>query len=387
MIAFSALVTIAFILWGLIRKKSKTATLGLIILLYILFAYERSESDYLGYLEMFDQIGDGSGRALTYEYLYVLLCRVANSLHMTFDTMRKIVCFFELIFLYSTIKDFTENTALVLALFFIFPATQDAELFRWLLGMCIIIFGIKFLLKKRSILNYFLFIITVIVASLIHTSCWLFLIYLILVVKDRKKLFGIVALALVVGISLLGTGLFFSLLSYLPIRTFVIEKYQTGNYANWRGMMFMLIKQIIICMMAIIASGRLKITKGKIVLRKINYDNVCSLTNKGSSNVEICERINERILDLNLASFLMLLPMFYTSSAQRLTHVVIFFNYIALANKCTKKRQSKSYIIYGAITAVFLLLLLLFFESTGAVYAFKSHFTEGYFTNLFGQIF
>lgn len=387
MILFAALITLFFILWGIIKKNSKAAAFGLIVLLYILFSFEKSKGDYLGYQEMFNQISYGSGRALTYEYLYVLLCRTASSLHMTFDTMRKIVCVFELWFLYSTIRKYTSNVAMVLGLFFIFPATLDAELFRWLLGMCIIIYAIQFLLKERGVMDYLVYAALVVIASLVHTSCWIFMIYLLMAMRDRKKLFRLVSIILAIGVAFAGTGLFFRLLSYLPIRTFVIQKYQTGNYANWHGILFAFIKQVVIFSMAVVATGRIKFSGGGLIIKKIDYSAVRTSMKEQSNELDIRKMLDERILDLNLVSFLILIPLFYSSSVQRLTHVVVFFNYIALANRCSIDKNNMSHTIYSASVATLLLLSLLFIESTGAVYAFTSHFTEGYFVNLFRQLF
>ena len=387
MVIFSALITSIFIVWGLIRKNSKIAAFGLAILLYILFAFEKSTGDYEGYIQMYKEIGSGAGRALTYEVLYVLLCRIANSFHMTFDVMRGIICVVELFFIYITIKKYTPNIAMVLALFFIFPATLDAELFRWLLAMCIIIFGIQFILKGRGLKDYLIYTASVIIASLIHTSCWIFLIYLLLIIKDRKKLFRIVTVIFVVGMAFAGTGLFFSLLGHLPIRTFVIEKYQTGNYANWHGMLFAIVKQLIIFLMAVVATGRLTFSHGKICICRIDSEMKQTLSSEKIDTVKIRQLLDERILDLNLVSFLILIPMSYSSSVQRLFHVVVFFNYIALANRCAIEKNNIKHTIYSAITATLLLLSLLFVESNGAVYAFTSHFTDGYFTNLFSQLF
>ena len=139
--------------------------------------------------------------------------------------------------------------------------------------------------------------------------------------------------------------------------------------------------------MAVVATGRLTFSHGKICICRIDSEMKQTLSSEKIDTVEIRQLLDERILDLNLVSFLILIPISYSSSVQRLIHVVVFFNYIALANRCAIEKNNINLTIYSAITATLLLLSLLFVESTGAVYAFTSHFTDGYFTNLFSQLF
>lgn len=383
MIVFSSIITVGFIVWGLVRKKSKLVSFALLLLLFVLFAFEKTTGDYQGYLTMYDEISRGSGRALTYEILYVLLCRVGVILGLSFNTLRAYVVILELIFLYSVIKKYTENTAMVLSLFFIFPAMLDAELFRWLLGMCIVIFGIQFILNEKTIRNVVLFCASIAVASMFHTSCWIFLIYLLLMMQDTRRIRRVVIIVLIIGIAFLSTGVFFNLLSHLPIRVYVIEKYQTGNYSNWHGILFDLLKQLLILFMGIVATGRLELFGRKLIMRKENQELVLS-SNK-IKLIKDANLLNNQIINLNLVSFLILIPLYYSSSVQRLTHVVVFFNYIALANRCDNNENAHTHTLFCIAISILLLLSLLFLESEGAVYAFTSHFTEGYFTNLFSQ--
>lgn len=381
MIVFSSIITVGFIVWGLVRKKSKLVSFALLLLLFVLLAFEKTTGDYQGYLTMYDEISRGSGRALTYEILYVLLCRVGVILGLSFNTLRAYVVIIELIFLYSVIKKYTENTAMVLSLFFIFPAMLDAELFRWLLGMCIVIFGIQFILNEKTIRNVVLFCASIAVASMFHTSCWIFLIYLLLMIQDTRRIRRVVIIVLIIGIAFLSTGVFFNLLSHLPIRVYVIEKYQTGNYSNWHGILFDLLKQLLIFFMGIVATGRMELFGRRLIMRKVNQELVLS----NNKLIKDANLLNNQIINLNLISFLILIPLYYSSSVQRLTHVVVFFNYIALANRCDNNKNARTHTLFCIAMSTLLLLSLLFLESEGAVYAFTSHFTEGYFTNLFSQ--
>lgn len=204
---FSIVLTLAFIILGLFRKDSKFITSVLLVLIYVLFAFEHSDGDYEGYLDMFAEIT--SGLDLIYEPLYVWSCMLAGNYGLDFDNMRMIISLFEVVILYYVTWRYTKNTAMVLALFFIFPATLDAELFRFLFGMMMSILGVSFLITYRSKKNIALYLLCVSIGALYHTSCWLYLIYLLLLIEDSKKLRKIVTISLVVSIGLVGTGFVF----------------------------------------------------------------------------------------------------------------------------------------------------------------------------------
>lgn len=370
MFFLSIIVLSTFIFLGLYKPKSRFVTGGLVILLYIIFAFEHSDADYEGYIEMFEQITGGAGSATEYEVLYVYLTSLASKFGYTFDQMRGVLSILEVYFIYHTISKYTKRTAFVFALFMVFPALIDAELFRFLFGMTLVIYGIPYLFDNGRI-GKIIYLVLVIFAALFHTSCWLFLVYFLLLVKDRKQLIIIVSLVLVVGLFISSSGAFFNLLEYLPIREFVIEKYRTGHYSNMTGVMFAFVKQVLIFAMVLWVIGE----------KKRNATEWQPPTNK-QNNAEI---LNSRIVDMNIISFLFLIPMYYSSSSQRLVHVIVLFNYIAIANGYLRNKL-KSYVLEGFAVSVLLLLSILFVEGTGTQYIFKSHFTEGFLINLFKSI-
>ena len=85
---FSFFILLFFVLFGLISHKSKLATIGLLLLLFILFAFEKSIGDYEDYLMKFDEIRAGFGRATEYEILYVLSCSTAAMFGLSFEQIR-----------------------------------------------------------------------------------------------------------------------------------------------------------------------------------------------------------------------------------------------------------------------------------------------------------
>lgn len=373
---FTILITTFAILLGLINTDSKKVSVFILILLYLLLAFERSEGDYEGYLLMYAQIADDFGNALTYEPLYVAMTALFAKYGLSFDQMRWILSIFEVLILYFTAKRFTVNTALVLALFMIFPAPLNAELFRFFFGMCLVIYGMQYLIRGNFYMDILIFVVCVTMASLFHTSCWIFLIYLFMLIKNRKQLFLITASIMIPCLALASTGLFFDVLSKLPIRVFVIEKYETGSYSNVTGIIFATLKQFMILSMAFVATG----DPFKAIYKKTR-----PFLNSSHAPNAWMEIFQSRIIDINLVSFFLLIPMYYSASSQRLVHVVIFLNYIALANGYLNGRK-RICLFYSVSTAICFLLFLLYIEGNGTIDEFKTHFTEGYLINFFKTI-
>lgn len=410
---FSIIILLSFILYGLISHSSKVATIGLLLLLYILFAFEKSIGDYEGYLEMFDEIRVGIGRATEYEALYVFSCSAAAELGMTFDQMRYVFCVVEIALIYSVIRKYTTNTALVLSLFFIFPALLDAELFRFLAGMSLVIYAFPYLLQNTK-KGYIIYLCFVVLAALFHTSCWLFLIYYLLAIKNRKNLILIVAVILLFGTSLSAIDSVFGLMEYLPIREHVIEKYDTDSYSNMNGVLFDVCKQLLILSLGLVGYIRFNnsedidvsdcsiVTDGTLLL---DYDEDNGVSNDSmttddsplldynedndeSNDLMMSDNallLNSNIIDLNIISCLMLIPMYLSTSSQRLVHVIVFFNFIAIANNSQTFRGRYCW-LYGFLVSVILLIFLLYIEGTGTQYALISHFTEGFIINLLDTI-
>ena len=403
---FSALLLLSFILLGLFFHKSKIAEYGLLILLFILFAFEKSIGDYEGYLSMYDEIGKGVGRANEYEILYVLACSTAAKIGLSFDQMRYIFCVAEVLMIHGVIRKYTKNRALVLSLFMIYPALLDAELFRFLFGMSLVIYGLPYLLQgnQKGYLTYFVFVV---LAALFHTSCWAFLIYFLLLIKKRRTLVIIVTVSLLLGTTLSAIDSVFKVMEYLPIREHVIEKYETDSYSNMTGILFDIVKQILIFSLGFLAyycvnsrqlyydcivlrkkrkNRETRETREKALsLNKRNYVFVLGKNRKTRKTRKNALALNNRIIDLNIISCLMLIPMYLSTSSQRLVHVIVFYNFIAIANSSLTKKGRYSF-IYAFLIAVILLVFLLFIEGTGTQYAFISHFTEGFIINLLDTI-
>lgn len=364
------IITVIAILLGVIFPKSKICSAFLITLIYILFAFEHSEGDYEGYLMMYD-----SWETLDTETMFLLLSGLGHRFSLTFDQLRYIVCLLELLIISKFIIKHSIAPNIVLSSFLVFPAFMAAELFRWLMGMSIVILGLNYLIAPQKRIDYYKYFFCVVIAALSHSSCWFFLIYYLLLIKDRKSLIVVVLASLIVFLLLGNFDFFFDIFSKFTIREHLIDKYETGLYSNKMGIILALLKVGLIILV------------GWLTIRRSPGN---SFHSKGIYHINSNQIIvnNERIFNLLIISSLMLIPMFFSSVSARLLHIPLLLLYISYSNM--RHIKSKRPICLEPLLIAMLFLVLALFVDTnglGPIVAFTSHFREGYLINFYNTIF
>lgn len=366
----TVLITSLFIIIGILFPRNKLVMYSILLLLFLLFAFEYSEFDYNTYLMMYD-----NWNTKDTEKLFKLLSEFGNRLNLTFDQLRGLVCIFEVLIIGRFIKRYSLMPCVVLVSFFIFPAFMAAELFRWLLGMTLIIFGLNYLIMPKSKIDYLKFFICVFIAALSHSSCWFFLSYFLILVNNRKYLILSVASILLVMLSLGNTGIFFELLSKLTIREHLVEKYETGLYSNTMGVLLALFKIGAFTLLAFMS-----IRKKNNIYKRDN----CLIS------VEKIDRylyINNRIFNIVIVSSLMLIPIFFSSISARLLQIPLLLSYISYSNRCYIQ-NNKAICIEPVLLSGLFLVLALFIDTggIGPIITFTSHFTEGFLIRFYETI-
>lgn len=392
----SAFITLFFVLLGIVKRNSVLVSYVLLLLVYILFAFENTDipdSDYSKYLNHYDAIGNGIVTA--HEPLFHLVCRIGNYFNVSFNFMRGIVCVFEVFVIFRVIKRYTGNIAFVLSIFIIYPALFNAELFRWLMGMCIVLFAFPYLIEAKSRKDYLKFFILVLLATMGHVSCFVFLIYLLLAINSKKKLTYIVLFIILMGFVLSKVNVVYFLMDNLLINDEINDKYQTGDFSNIFGVLSYTAKLSLVFLVCLIAlSGRKSRKVSNLnVTRNDNIDNKWSAIGKDDNTwakrIQFRAQIlMDKILCINIISFILVVLSVYTSQVLRLMQVVLFFNYIVLAVSCEYNIKDASRKICLALFPIVLLLLnMLFLESEGTLPVYVGHFTNGYIVNLFNTLF
>ena len=372
------------IIGGLLKRNSRVLSFILFILLWILFAFERTEvgdGDYERYVTHYDNIALGVPVML--EPLFWLFSIVGNYFKLNFDAARAILCFVEILLIYRTIAQFTHSRAFVLALFFIFPAFFDAELFRWFWALSIIISGLPTFITATSIKEYIKFALFILLASAAHSGAMVFLFLLLLIIKSEKKLFIIVGSIVIVGIITAQTGLLYKIINYLPISNELADnRYSYYGIGTWRSAVYMgylLLLSINIGYMSIVGRPIKKLPiSSEYSMDKVN--NHMTIYNNGNI-------LLKSILRLNVISLCILPISLYTALGQRLMHLFLFINYIAIAVSCERFKSGNSIrITVTLISTICILIWMIFFCSDGTMPVFLSHFKIGYLINFFNLV-
>lgn len=373
-------VTIIYIILVLLlafTKNNKAVNLLLVLTLFVLFAFEHSDQDYLAYVNSYDSVGSGSVlELLGYEPSYFLFCTLGNSLGLSFDAARAIVCVFEVLAIWLTIKVFTNRVALVIALFLIFPATADAELFRWLSGMCVVIFALPYLIRGDSMWDYIVYSILVILATTLHTSCMFFLLYNLLCIRNKKLLSFVVLCSFVILFITAQTGLLYRIIALLPVQDTLNEKFQLTGQSNLFGILGLTIREFFILYL-----GYYLCSKYVGVKNDGLHQNHFSIRRTRLSQQEMSSLLYNKLYSINFISIILIVIAIYTPQVQRLFHVLLFVN--CLAAVCMYRDRKNKKVLWVAVLCCTLTLLLHLSNGEQNVAIFLSHFKEGFLTNLF----
>lgn len=363
----SAIVYYSISALSILKKKSKVLPIICAVLFWILINFSHDHADYGVYIRTYNAIANGMGSA--YEILFVGLMKVISLLGVDYDSFRMIVSTAVVVGMYFIIKDYSFAPSSVWGVYLIFSSIYDAPLMRHLIGMPIILFGIRYLDdtetdKKKIRNNDIHFLVCVTLAALTHSAFWYFLVvWAVFKIKDYKTLGLFVSIFTIAGLMLTSTNIVFYIFRLLPIREHLIAKYMTGLYRNFNGRIYDLLKQGMIA-----GFGFLSYFANKQVIE----------TESGTHEKRLL--FNHTVLRLNIVMFTMVPFLAYTPVLQRLNRVLIITNYCMWSNSLCRYRYRDArwlgLVLIGVIFAVILLVLLLFYESQTLDTIFYMHFKE-----------
>lgn len=379
---FTIIYIVVILFLGVFCKNNMFTNILLAITLFILFAFERSDQDYMAYVRVYDQVGVGSMFELIgYEPSFFLFCTLGNNWGLSFDAARAIVCALEVLAIFTTIRIFTSQIACVIALFLIFPATADAELFRWLGGMSVVLFAMPYLIRGESIRDYIVYSALVLLATSIHTSCIFFLCYNLMYINDKKRVLAIVVVAFVVLFVTSQTSLLYKILAYIPIQESLNDKFQATGKSNIFGLLALTFREFFIFLIGYVTYCKVK---------KQNYsllflDGKFSIRRRKYSRQQMSLLLCDKLWYINVISIILIVISIYTPQVQRLFHVLLFFNTIAASYVSYQLRNKR--LLYITILCVLITLLLHLFNGPQNMEIFMSHFNEGFLVNFYDVVF
>ncbi|WP_147404955.1 EpsG family protein [Oceanobacillus halophilus] len=152
------------------------------------------QNDYVNY-KIDYETASNQGLMDSKEIGYMLLLKFGNILNLDFFTFRLIILGICLIVIYfGVIKRYSYNSNYILLAYMLYPMIIDSEQFRNFIALTILLYGIRFL-GSYKIKNKIKFLLTIIIASSIHVSFALYIVLLLVDLKNKKILVKGIALS------------------------------------------------------------------------------------------------------------------------------------------------------------------------------------------------
>lgn len=182
----------------IVNKATQIISVIWLIVLWRILAYSPISTDSDSYRIIFGSTTNRYGTELG----FYLLIRIAHLLSQNYWTFRAICLGIAFLFLYLAIIGFKANGVYFLLAYSFYPLLIDAIQFRFLLALSIELFALSQMERDDNVKSAgFKYIIITIVASFIHTSIIVFLVYLIAYYAPKKKFKNIFLIALAVEIA------------------------------------------------------------------------------------------------------------------------------------------------------------------------------------------
>lgn len=163
-----------------------------VIYLWIFVSGDISSNDimnyYWGYIT-------ASTAEISVDFGFHILERIGSTIGLSYRSFRMILSAISILLISSTVKKYSDQINFVLFFYFIYSIFMDTVQFRNFVAFSIIIYSIRFLVEKKGRYN-FKFIIGVLIASSIHISNIVYLIFLIIPKINKIKIYFILFISL-----------------------------------------------------------------------------------------------------------------------------------------------------------------------------------------------
>lgn len=160
-----------------------------LLVMTLLFSFRiPQESDTEAYFSLFESLKTLSPNQLLVsygvDYAFLVLMRCAAILGLPFEAFRAALFLVSMLLMVSTIRKLTDNYALFFCVYFVFPFGYDIDQIRQLFATAIVVYALRFLMfSDRNIIKY---IICILLASFFHLSAIVFMLYLLIGVRNDK---------------------------------------------------------------------------------------------------------------------------------------------------------------------------------------------------------
>lgn len=165
------------------------------LLLALVCCFNRDNPDYASYETVYFAVGTGNTLHLLYkvEPLFGLICYIFYKLGFSYFQFQFIFHFISLLIFRKVILDYAKKPCIVILCFAFFPFLVFCVQMRNAMGTVIIMYALRFL-KEDSRMGTAKYMVSVAMATMIHDSCIIYLLLLIVRNKNFYKFFRIYVL-------------------------------------------------------------------------------------------------------------------------------------------------------------------------------------------------
>lgn len=341
-----------FIMIGIFLKRNKMFSYMMIALAIFLIAGNICNADYTNYITNYNNILNPLYTD-KFEIGYQFIVMICFKLGLTYNQFLLISSIIAFILIFNTVKLFTPYTSLTISLYMIFPFVLDLVQYRNFLSMSIFIYGLRYIICTNK--NYFKYIICVLIASLFHKSALIYLILLLINIKDNRKLIYIM-IASTLSVVLFKPTIFKLLASFVSIEK--IEYYTSAT----TSITTKLCAITYFIYMILLVHVSINILKKENILEKINIKRKKYIYNQ-------CEIIRPKYYELDVESIIkiciitcIMLPFFMNNlNIVRLYRNLYIIYYIIFSLCISKMKKTTKYYIYTIGVFIFVLFSSLIF--------------------------
>lgn len=191
--------------WAMIIDKKKYSNIVrravfvfVLVLIWIIFAFSTENPDYHIY-ENWYRITRFQGLIDRFEVGFSAFMLLCNKLGLSYQQFLMLLSAVGLILIADSLLDYCRYPTLALILYAFYPLLFDIVQIRNFLGEALIFFALRYL-KEYNLKNFISYVVFCIGASLFHITSLFYLVFLIVYVKDYKK---IVKFIIILTLSLL----------------------------------------------------------------------------------------------------------------------------------------------------------------------------------------
>lgn len=342
-----------FTILGLINKKSNKLMLAIIILLLILMAGNTYNADSIVYNLNYDNITNPL-YTWPFEDGYQYFAKLCATIGLTYNQFLFVVGLIALTLIVNTIKLFTPYKTYVLALYFVYPFIIDVVQIRNFLAMSIIVFGMRYLIAEKK--NYMKYTLCVLIASVFHISSIFYMVFLLVRIKDIRKLYFLSIGTTITSILFMNKILL--LLSYfIPVEKIIAYTQTETSTITKLFVIFYYIVSFVLVKSGVdqIKKSNLKENKLNTFVRRYKY-----------SHITIKEKIinldSEAVLKINIISLLGLYFFMNNLNFIRIYRNLYLVYYILFSVALFEMKKLKKYYIYYIGILMFVLVSAIIFN-------------------------